>query len=266
MEKEREFKTLLRRARQDRGVSLTEMAKRLDCAKSKIWSIEEGTAKLTEDIVMEYERVLNVSFSENGIQSLATQPYVQPAMDKTKEIADVVKPLWGFEFRSDVLHEHIKIARKRVWLLESWFGHSLAHMEQAFLASRAKDIRILLLHPESDLVGRRAADIYLSQEVVKEAILRNIKFFHGLRPYLKRSTFELRLFDVLPSVPLFICDQVALVGYYLHGLMARYGPWLEVQMLDGQHQATAFGVSLQQEFEKVWDVTPPLTGSLAKLC
>jgi hypothetical protein len=64
---------------------------------------------------------------------------------------------------------------------------------------------------------------------------------------------QIRIYNALPSLQLYIYDNRALVGFFLHGSKSNLAPQLEVEVKDSVGGRTYFGRYVEGEFEKIWN-------------
>jgi transcriptional regulator with XRE-family HTH domain len=243
----------MRQARIAAKITLQEMATRLHYTKSHLSSVEQAKSRPSRDLIEGYERELNlptgelITLIENQHLSLRYRPI--SAVDSIIKMGLIhIYPDLG----TGLLQERIRNSKDRVWLMDTWFRRSLLSLEPAFSEASHCDIRVLLLDPESPFTRQRSLDLNMQEDYAKYNINNNLRTFSQLRH--KQEKIKIRTYRVLPSFPIFITDQRALVSYYFHGIETYEAIWLEVRIPDENSQEPSeFGEQIKHEFLRIWD-------------
>ena len=149
-------------------------------------------------------------------------------------------------------------ASSRIRILQTWFNEPRDY-EQIFKGMLNKpdyDIKILLLDPESEFAKQRSKDLKHSEEVVPSQIRLVKDSITQIKTVYNLDKLEIRYYKSLPSLPIYICDDVAYFGVFPHSRWADTEPWFKVGMRKKVGQGfTRFGEFLEEEFEKVWEIS-----------
>lgn len=134
-------------------------------------------------------------------------------------------------------------------------GESLGTHGEAFAqaAKRKVQIEILLLNPISPLARRRSLDLRLPENEVFKNVRESIDQISGLHEHINRAlnsreaaSLGFRLYNSLPSFPIYVVDGIMLFGQYPYGRRAFAAPWFQVQ-----HGSVLFK-TIMDEFESRW--------------
>ncbi|MEV7553194.1 hypothetical protein AB0N89_26590 [Amycolatopsis sp. NPDC089917] len=147
---------------------------------------------------------------------------------------------------------------KQVTILNTWIPNLglLEHeLESAIVGHRA-EVRIMLLHPNSMLVGLREAALGRSDGAgtafVSTGItncLETLSRLHG-RLAKRQGNLKVRVFNSQASVAVYRADGRYLVSMFLHGQLAIHSPQFEIE---GTHD-TVLGEQIQHELDTLWDI------------
>ncbi|MFI9449843.1 hypothetical protein [Amycolatopsis sp. NPDC052450] len=160
-------------------------------------------------------------------------------------------------FPDDEFAAHIAKA-KQVTILNTWIPN-LQRLEkelEAAIVDRRAQVRIMLLHPNSMLVGLREAALDRSDGAGKTFVstgigecLETLSRLH--RRLAKRQTnLKVRVFNSQASVSVYRADGRYLVSMFLHGQLAIDSPQFEIE---GTHD-TVLGEQIQRELDTLWDI------------
>jgi hypothetical protein len=182
----------------------------------------------------------------------------------------------------DTVAAWMRSATHRIWILQTWVARAVRYKEALLTAATnpAADpsltVRILLLDPHTEIAEQRSKDILLSSlgpidpDAIKDYAPRQIQAslddFHMLHRIIhqqgragtqgEQALMEIRTHACLPSFSLYLCDDRALLGFYLHGDISAAGPQLEVDLSVGR-EASPLIAMLYGEFETLWTVSRP---------
>ncbi len=182
----------------------------------------------------------------------------------------------------DIFAEWMRMATRRIWILQTWVARAVRWKEALLTAATnpAADpgltVRILLLDPHTRVAEQRSKDFLLSHlgpidpDDIKDYAARQIQAslddFHMLQRVIhhqvragthdEQAFMEIRTHACLPSFSLYLCDDRALLGFYLHGEISPAGPQLEVDLSVGR-EASPLIEMLYGEFETLWHVSRP---------
>lgn len=112
-------------------------------------------------------------------------------------------------------------------------------------------VKVLLLNPESRSAWQRGQDI--ARPEVPDLIRMNVQALKAFkRTYALK--LEVRYYDSLPSIMLYICDSDAFFAIFPHGDIAEFGPTFHATLRNPSNGATGHcSVLLNREFQEVWD-------------
>ncbi len=186
----------------------------------------------------------------------------------------------------EMFAEWIRTATQRVWILQTWVARAVRYKDALLTAAHnhAADldftVRICLLDPHSGVAEQRSKDILLPSvgpidtAEIKHYAARQIQasvddflMLHRIIQYqvraetqVEREFMEIHTHACLPPFSLYLCDEHALIGFYLHGDISPASPQLEVD-LSGGREASPLINMIHEEFETLWRVSRPATGS-----
>ncbi len=197
---------------------------------------------------------------------------------RPKQIGGIVRVHSGLP--EETFAEWVRTATQRVWILQTWVARAVRYKDALLTAARnhAADpeftVRILLLDPHSGVAEQRSQDIFISSvgqldtDEIKRYAARQIQtslddfrmldqiIQHQVRAgtQVEQAFMDIRTHACLPSFSLYLCDNRALVGFYLHGDISPAGPQLEVDLSDGR-EASPLSDMIHEEFETLWRVS-----------
>lgn len=104
---------------------------------------------------------------------------------------------------------------------------------------------------------------YASRQI--QASLDDFHMLHRIIQYkvragtrVEKHFMEIRTHACLPSFSLYLCDNRAFIGFYLHGDISPAGPQLEVDLGVGREASPLIDM-IHDEFEMLWSVSQPHT-------
>jgi transcriptional regulator with XRE-family HTH domain len=154
-----------------------------------------------------------------------------------------------------LLYERIVNAHALIRIQDTWLPDPRSYrasFAEAFARNKALRVEILLLKPESVFAKLRATDLKARTEhYVSEQILDALFEFQTLAD--SGFDIEVRTYESSPSIQQIVCDDQALVGFFLHGERSDLAPQLDVQIKD-----SLLGEFLRDEFEYVWQTAQPV--------
>lgn len=160
-----------------------------------------------------------------------------------------------------VLKARIAESKQRVFILENWICQNLNELEDALYqaVSNSASLKILLLDPDSVFAKQRSFDLDHEEHHVPHLIRGNIASLKLLHKKLHMENLEVRLHNSLPSLQMFICDDEALVGFFMHRVDSQYNPQLHVSIKDNMRKHTTIGKRIENEFEVIWRNATPVS-------
>jgi hypothetical protein len=147
-------------------------------------------------------------------------------------------------------------AKKKVSILQTWIP-DIQLLENSFSTAvdNGASIQILLLDPQSEFIKQRSLDLGYkdSQTGTKNveanlAELERISVQHDIDKKL-----SCRVYNVLPSMHIYIIDDVIFLGFFWHGVPSKLGICLEIS-----GTTSHFGSQALIEFERVWSIAKPV--------
>ncbi|GAB2983644.1 DUF5919 domain-containing protein [Saccharothrix stipae] len=159
---------------------------------------------------------------------------------------------------SDQLFGRYVDGAKQVTILNTWIPNLddlRGDLERA--VKQGAEVRILLLHPESnavDLRGRalRERGVERVGEPVRKGIVDCLNVLGAMHAGLDRpdrAKLRVRLYNSLPSVSVYRADERYLVGMFLHRQLAIRSPQFRIE-----GTATVLGRQIQQELDTLWEI------------
>ncbi|OXM53010.1 hypothetical protein CFP75_08905 [Amycolatopsis alba DSM 44262] len=147
---------------------------------------------------------------------------------------------------------------KQITILNTWIPNLelLEHELEAAIVDRRAEVRIMLLHPNSMLVGLREAALGRTDGAgnafVSTGITNCLETLSRLHRRLARrqGNLKVRVFNSQASVSVYRADGHYLVSMFLHGQLAINSPQFEIE---GTHD-TVLGEQIQRELDTLWDI------------
>ncbi|MFI6308155.1 hypothetical protein ACIBCH_40220 [Amycolatopsis thailandensis] len=147
---------------------------------------------------------------------------------------------------------------KQVTILNTWIPNLelLEHELETAIVERRAEVRIMLLHPNSMLVGLREAALGRSDGAgnafVSTGIASCLDTLSRLHRRLakRQGNLKVRVFNSQASVSVYRADGRYLVSMFLHGQLAINSPQFEIE---GTHD-TVLGEQIQRELDTLWDI------------
>lgn len=163
-----------------------------------------------------------------------------------------------------LLCQMISNSEERVWIQHIWTRSPYynSELQEAYLAASTNnaDIRILLLNPNSHFAKQRSYDAYgigkniTAPNETPDRIKNSRDGFLLLHNRSSIQNLSLKYYESLPSAPLYICDNKALIGFFLHDTISGNALHIEVQLTHQNGNHTEFGNMVEKEFLTVWDL------------
>ncbi|MFI5736485.1 hypothetical protein ACIA49_40590 [Kribbella sp. NPDC051587] len=161
-------------------------------------------------------------------------------------------------FPVDVFEGYVRTAQQ-VTILNTWIPNLGLLMDELEVAvGRRAEVRILMLHPQSKLVGLRDAALgatpgaagaaHVSSGV--EDCLEQLSELYGGLTKQYRSCLKVKVFDSQASISVYRADDHYLVSMFLHGQLAIETPQFEIEGTTG----TVLGRQVQKELKKLWEI------------
>jgi hypothetical protein len=176
---------------------------------------------------------------------------------------------------------------EQVRILETWTGYfdeGLDDLIRTAVKNGTKEVRILLLDPESDHVRYRAAAMNYRPDTVRSRIEADLEKLQELREELRldhEDKVKIKVYDASPSVNMFCFDDTTIFGLYLRNIDSLRAPQFTVGPTDDANVNTEgqFTVDtreyfvakqLESHFESLWEAKettawPPDTVENGKL-
>ena len=207
----------------------------------KIIEIEsqERDKKLLSAIHNEIQKIL--SSNQKGFKTLESL--------KEMGITETLK-----EFSFEDLKQRIHNAKERVLILENWICQNLYEFKKVLQQADSKgvQIQILLISPDSPFAIQRARDLHQSKDYVANLVRGNTNILKRLDQEINFNNLELRYFNCLPFLQIFIIDNTAVIGFYLQNTESHNAPQLEIVIKDKTGDFTVFGERIEKHFESIW--------------
>jgi hypothetical protein len=153
----------------------------------------------------------------------------------------------------------ISESKDRVWILHTWTRNAFhnAELREAYvMASKNKaKIKVLLLNPDTEIAKQRSYDSYgldSTGQETRNRILNSLEGFQLLKDKNNLKNIAVKYYTALPSVPIYICDDKALAGYFMHEKISGDNLHIIVDILDSNGNKTMFGHQLENEFLSMW--------------
>jgi DNA-binding CsgD family transcriptional regulator len=160
------------------------------------------------------------------------------------------------KFPLDLYLEWLQQAQNRIMIHCTWSSLIEHSTELLEAVKRGTSVRFLLLAPDSPIAKQRTQDIFHYGEVanvtdedkVSQFIRESIRLYNDLYAEVEKigGAFELRLYESMPSFPIWVSDDRALVGFYPHSVRATEFAHVEIET------DSAFGEQILGEFERIW--------------
>ncbi|WP_405064058.1 hypothetical protein OG474_21065 [Kribbella sp. NBC_01505] len=162
-------------------------------------------------------------------------------------------------FPVEVFEGYLATAQQ-VTILNTWIPN-LGRLERDLrtaITERRTEVRILMLHPKSELVGLRDAALRASSGDAGAAHVRSgvedclqkLCNLHSRLDRGHRSYLKVRVFDSQASISVYRADQHYLVSVFLHGQLAIDTPQFEIEGAED----TILGVQVQEELDQLWNI------------
>jgi hypothetical protein len=164
-------------------------------------------------------------------------------------------------FPDEVFADYVGQAR-RVTILNTWIPNLdlLERQLAAAIVDHRAEVRIMLLHPKSLLVGLRdealrgrsgssgdSGDAHVRTGVTN--CLETLARMHRQLPK-RHGHLKVRVFNSLTSVSVYRADRHYLVSVFLHGQLAIHSPQFEIEGTED----TVLGQQIQRELDTLWDM------------
>ncbi|MFB7180956.1 hypothetical protein ACFCYI_25050 [Streptomyces sp. NPDC056257] len=143
-------------------------------------------------------------------------------------------------------------ARREVAILQTWIPNleGLEEELEKAVTERNVEVRILLVHPKSDVVYLRDQALRSTRRTVSvNASLEILHGIHGRLPAELRSRLKVRVYNSLPSISVYKADEHYLVSSFLHGQLAIESTQIEIDGGD-----SLMGLQVQKELNILWEI------------
>lgn len=171
-----------------------------------------------------------------------------------------LKGIYDRHHREKVIDE-IGQSNKEVRVLHTYLVEPNS-FEDAFITAsqNGAKIKILLLNPDSPSARQRSIDMWpgdnpdgADEAYVPSQIRLTVDEFVKIKHDNRLDNLEIRLYDTLLSVQIFLCDDELYLGFYPHGRKSLEAAQLRIF---GQ---TYLSEQFLSEFDLVWDNAKPVT-------
>ncbi len=241
--------------------------------------LQQGQRKPSDEVVLALAKALALDAQQTKrLQEAAQFDRSTRRQPRPKQINGIVRVHPALP--EETFGEWVRTATKRVWILQTWVARAVRYKDALITAAtkHATDpdfsMRVLLLDPRTGVAEQRAKDILilsigqLDTDDIKAYASRQIQAslddFHMLHRIIQHKVraetnvekefLEIHTHACLPSFSLYLCDDHALIGFYLHGDISIGGPQLEVD-LGGGREANPLITMIHDEFETLWKVS-----------
>ncbi len=245
--------------------------------------LQQGQRKPSDEVVLALAKALDLDpYQTKRLQEAAQLDRSTQRQPRPKHLNGIVRVHPALP--EETFGEWVCTATKRVWILQTWVARAVRYKDALLTAAtnHAADpdftMRVLLLNPRTAVAEQRSKDILMSSlgqidtEEIKDYAGRQIQAslddFHMLHRIIQHKVYagtsiekevlEIRTHACLPSFSLYLCDDHALIGFYLHGDISPAGPQLEVDFSVGR-EASPLIAMIEDEFETLWSVSVPYT-------
>lgn len=173
-----------------------------------------------------------------------------------------LKGIYERHHREKVIDE-IGQSNKEVRVLHTYLVEP-STFENAFVAAsqNGAKIKILLLDPDSSSAKQRSIDMWpgdnpdgADEAYVPSQIRLTLDEFRKIKQENNLDNLEIRLYDTLLSVQIFLCDDELYLGFYPHGRKSLEAAQLRIF---GQ---TYLSEQFLSEFDLVWDNARPVSAT-----
>jgi predicted transcriptional regulator len=132
--------------------------------------------------------------------------------------------------------------------------------EEAFVSAtnNGSEIQLLFLNPDSPYAKQRSRDVWPKNSLnppddqfVSKQIIYSINVLHSMVEEHKMKNLEVRLYDSLPSVALYVTDDQIMLGFFLIRTKTDSATMMSVS------GNTFFTKDLLDEFENRWANAKP---------
>jgi transcriptional regulator with XRE-family HTH domain len=278
--KDYSFSNMLKELIEKSGKSIAELANDAGIASGYLSMLRSGKKTAPGDpVVLGLARALELDSHTTGLFHEAARKgrSVSPA-PKVKHVGGIVgvhAALPEEEFKKWICD-----ATKRVCILETWITNPI-RFKDAFIEVAKKHAsdpdfttQILLLDPSASSAEQRSKDIWISRtsQIDAEDIARyaskkiqdSLDDFKMLRRIINdeirirnnvdKECMEIRTHKCLPSFSIYLCDDKAFIGFYVHGDFSNAVPQLEVN-LSIDTKSGSFAHMINSEFETLWMIS-----------
>jgi hypothetical protein len=161
-------------------------------------------------------------------------------------------------FPDEVFAGYVEQARQ-VTILNTWIPNLdlLERQLEAAIVDHRAEVRIMLLHPKSLLVGLReealrgrsddSGDAHVRTGVTN--CLETLARMHRRLPR-RQGNLKVKVFNSQASVSVYRADRRYLVSVFLHGQLAIHSPQFEIEGTED----TVLGEHIQRELDTLWEI------------
>jgi len=246
--------------------------------------LQQGQRTPSDEVVRALATALELDLHQTQrLQEAAQRDRSTRRQPRPKQINGIVRV--HPTLPEETFTEWVCKATQRVWVLETWVTNPIRY-KNAFITAatnHAADpeftMRILLLDPRAGAAEQRSKDVLLSsrgqvdideiKQYASKKIQASLDDFKMLQRLIRdkvrvgtsvdKDFMEIRTHTCLPSFALYLCDDHAFIGFYIHGDLSLDGPHLELD-LSGGREASPLSDMIHHEFETLWSMSTPDTG------
>jgi hypothetical protein len=187
-------------------------------------------------------------------------PAIQTSVVNVYQVSDPIHQMGIVEVYPkldyDELRDRIARSKNRVYLSENWLAlEKMTDFEEAFrqTALHKVSVRILLINPDSSAAKQRSFDLYGDETYMLHLSQNTIKTLQEYYKKYQMKNLEVKYHSLLPSVQMFLCDNLAMVGFYFHKRDSQYCPQLGILLKNENNERTEFGKRIEAEFDSMWN-------------
>ena len=163
------------------------------------------------------------------------------------------------EFRELLFKDQANQAEDLIRIQDIWLSDPISYastLREVLSTNKPNlSIQILLLDPEAEdiLDGRQKALGIATKNYIGNQIRTAIHELNAVRKNRGHNCkqFEVKIFETVPSVQQFVCDEIIYIGFYLYGKQSQLANQLEIH--NPPDRRLTLGRLFNDEFEYVWN-------------
>jgi transcriptional regulator with XRE-family HTH domain len=248
------FSNLLDQYREERGISKKQLADKSGLSAGYVsLLISGGRGSPSAEAVDALARALSLGQEEKEKLLQAAKldlPVVTPLSLADTDIDPRAAGIVSVhpDFPDDLFEKRIAEAKELVRIHTTWLPDPRRY-KRAFLRASERNvpIQVLLLEPDSPHAIQRARDLdpTRNEHFVSQHIESNLHDFERL--FYEGVKVEVRVYNSLPSIEQYTCDDHTFIGFFIHGERSDLAPQLEIAGRD-----TVLSRFIKEEFDRVW--------------